>query len=734
MMAARFYLKVKQALLIILFCLVFIFGCAGYRLEKSETLPTVTQVQPKLDVTLFPLLDLRHFPDPEVFPSLENGVAILISASEISERAGVILSRQGRFFNIKSYSGPLPEVSGLKFPLRGLGTDAGLGLEIIRFDLKESGQNRLIVPQAVANAVLLPLFAVGTIISNGHFDLGGWMIPSRQVEYLVKIKANFFSLKGGGLIFSKTYQVIDSYESVPDRKLKKGFFQSKEDGQEMGRLLAPGLIQAAFTRVAEDRELSYLPSYIQLTWLGRIMEDDRLRPAAKAALLDRLFKDAILETSISEEISTDDDKPGIPGHEKGESKAKYYDQNARTLLKLAGRMNREKMQRTLAREEITQFDTIMKILGWLGQQAGPNELYRSHLGSPEVSLYEKKAIVLLLARDLESFDNEGFLQELSQSLAKDLKGDSPEKRLEAAALLIALDGEEAIKRYDVSTETALKALSSDDVWVEAVVLKMIEEGDFQPEAVRLAGALNMSKAGLILLAALEKTLNPDQGLSGKKEGEGSASQVRFKEADPVLIVKALGNIKDQPLINTVLRSLLEYALAHKHEFSGRADLPAEIIRSLGRLQDRDSVESFFQAWVQPWPGVKNAHLIRRAALESIALMGDDRLWGRILAQAQALDLDLSENQAILREAGDFFGLIRYAPAVPLMVKIINHPQSSDLMLKACFQALSRMAAPEAETALYQLVHGPIWHLSKSAEEALEQLVLEKALILSLKEL
>ncbi|MBW2093026.1 MAG: hypothetical protein JRI34_13000, partial [Deltaproteobacteria bacterium] len=323
-----------------------------------------------------------------------------------------------------------------------------------------------------------------------------------------------------------------------------------------------------------------------------------------------------------------------------------------------------------------------------------------------------------------------------KSRIKDLKQGSPKEKLRAAALLVTLKGPEAVNEWAIDRSLLLKVLSSDDIWAAPWVLTELRQGNLDPDVLRLIGALKPPEALPVLMALFNKTIEayrlPSPRLSHEKPEKiplYPAKQKKLKEKktpDPVLIVRTMGHFKDEPQVKEALRNFLKQILAEKGEVSGRESLTAEIIKSLGRVEDHESKEAIFEIWSRKWPRSSEAHLIRRSALEAMASLGDKAVWERILKTAQNKTLNFVENQIMLREVADFFGEIRYNDAVPFLINVINHPSASDLMLKACFQALSRMASPEAEDCLKDFVQGPSWYLSQNAASALESLTLEKA--------
>ncbi|MBW2051101.1 MAG: HEAT repeat domain-containing protein [Deltaproteobacteria bacterium] len=773
----------KSVIFILIPLLLLLTACAQPQVRHSPFPKSASPVQTGLEVTLLPTLDSRDYPSDNEFPDLAKGATITVPARDVAAPAKKSFLRQGLFSNIKNYIGPLPDYSDFKwssFPLRGLETDLALGLEIKRLEIMKTGNSPYQGARALLNAAALPFSALGILISNGHFDLGGWLTPAGEIKYNLAVELNILSKKGGGLIFSKTFQAHEIDPKVSDKELFEGLSRSKKDGQSLGRAALPRLAESVFSQICRDPEMAFLNQYVNTAWLGRVMRDMRVRPEVKTRLLTALISMLVLPSLTEAEVkalaygagSLPDkvemtSKAGRDGQaapvrvlekykarslqgydvdkawlEKEAVRGKLLDQTCRILLSLTGELNSKKMRSALSENENILMRQTMAILGRLGQNYTANQLYRFRLQSSEVDLNEKKSIVLLLSQSLETLDNEDFIIQEIKVWENNLKTGTSKERLESAALLVTLKGPEAVKEWTIDQSLLLKVLSSDDTWAESRVLSELDQGNLSPEVLRLAGALKPVKALPVLMAAFKKSLEtyklPPQGFSSEKPEKIPLHPVSRKRnneksgPDPVLIVRALGNFKKDTQVKTQLRSFLNLVLAEKEFRSDQTALTAEVIRSLGRLGDQESKEAIFELWSRRWPQAFEAHLIRRSALEAMTGLGENGMWGRILKTARNNTADLNENQAMLREVADFFGQVRYIDAVPLLVDIINHPNLSDLMLKACFHALSRIASPEAKERLQDLTLEPNWHLSRIAASALEDLVLEQALWENLK--
>jgi len=687
-------------------------GCASVRLHAPEFAGAPPVRNDGLSITLLPAVDARTYPE-EKQPLRRQEAAIVLPVETVADVGRREMLSQGLFSEILSYQGPAPERPDFKwsdFPLRGLTTDLALGLKITRLDLRQTSKSPYMVPRALLDAALLPVFALGNLVSGGHVDLGGWLVPVSQVEYTIAIELNVLSLKGGGPIFSKTYQAQLVDPAVSDRALSEGFFWSTNEGQQLGQTVAPKLTETLFRRICRDPELGFLPRYAEAAWLDRIINDERTGPKEKTGILLNLTQRLKSWTGHDRTGAAQTD-PVRRATQAAEDRLLV--QIGRTLLDELAELARRQMNTALGDDETSLEKAASGLLGWLAKRPAVNQDLRQTLASDK-DLFKKKAIAALLARDLETLDNEEFLEAQAAAWTQNWKDGTPEARAAAAALLLAAGGPNAAEALKLDDEALLPFLSAKDIWVKSRIEQRLTAGDLGPETIRLGGVFRLEPAEPLLLAAFERAGDP---LSG---GEGPA-------ADPVAVARALGCFGHRPEVRRAFKDFLARRLGIETLPEADGALVAEVLETLGRLRDRESGDLIFTWWERSRLQQRQHHLVRRAALAAMAYLGSDDLFGRVLKQAEDLSADLPEDRTVLREAIDFFGRIGYAPAAPLLERILTHPGVSEVMLTACFQALGNMPGPEAEARLKALSAGPSYRLARGAAEALEIQARTKAL-------
>lgn len=714
----------KSCLPYVLACVLLISGCSSAgtgEVKKSVVRQTAAN---GMEITLLPILDARDFNSPGLSRDVRtSGATISIPAEDIAKPGARLLIQRGPFSKIITYRGHLPESGTIKwsdFPLHDLKTDLAMGLEIKKLSLQKTGENPFLIPRSLVNAAALPAFALGNLISGGHFDLGGWIFPASRIQYTMEVGLNILSLKGGGLIFSKNYMVNLMDPSVSDRQLQEGFFWSRADGQKSGIEAADGMIDKIFTIISSDPELAYLPWFVRTAWLGRVLTNPRVSPNIKYRLLK----------TVSPELYPEGKNEVI------KVQSKLIDQVTRDILKITAKLNQKRMKSILNPDEENLFNLCLKLLGRLGTKSAAAQLYRFRLNSSELSVHEKKIIIRLLSQNLEAFNNDEAINEEEKALVTQLGSDDPEQKLEAAALLLELKGEAAVTEYKIDESILLKIISPDHTWAIPMIKKALTANPRHPDIVRLAGIFRLKEAlpGLLELfaMALEQTENgahKNENAGEKKAGasNGKAAEPIKKIPDPQVIIMALECFLDEPSVASSFIKAIRKKLATKEIRPLEAGFLAEIIKAMGRSRQTRSKELIFSAWMKNWPNLEETHLVRRASLEALAMLGNADTWQKILEISWGRAGRPIKNQTFLRESIDFFGQIQYTEAVPFLVGITNNPAVSELLLEACFQALSKITDDRAEKKLKIISKGPIRYLSKAAIRALENQVRERAM-------
>jgi hypothetical protein len=391
-------------------------------------------------------------------------------------------------------------------------------------------------------------------------------------------------------------------------------------------------------------------------------------------------------------------------------------QIGRILLDELGAMGRRRMDAALGDDEAALDTAASGLLGRLAGEPAINQDLRQRLVAADTDLFKKKAIAALLARDLETLDNEDFLEKRMAEWTAALKGGPAEVRAEAAALLLAVRGPEAAKAMSLDDEALLPLLSAQDIWARPRVEQQLAKGNLTREVIRLAGAFRLDPALPLLVAAFER--------AGQEKSDRPQTG---SPADLGLIVRALGCFDQKPEVRRAFRAYLAQRLGEETLPEDQAEVAADVLLALGRLRDLESKEAIFACWERSWSDQAQGHRVRRAALAAMADLGSAELFGRVLARAQGLSLDLAEDLAMLRETVDFFGKVGYAPAVPLLERVLTHPRASEVMTNACFQALGNIPGPESEARLNALSASPSWRLAHGAAAALEAQARARAL-------
>ncbi|MEW5721783.1 MAG: hypothetical protein AB1896_01660, partial [Thermodesulfobacteriota bacterium] len=633
------------------------------------------------------------------------------------------------------------------------------GLEIKRLDLKLAGQNALIIPHTLTDSFLLPLFSLGVLTTGGHTDLGARVIPSTMVRFTAQVDLNVLSLSGGGQILTKTYLLAATDPAVTERAFDEGLFPSPADGQELGRAEAPVVLGDLFSLMSRDPEMGYLPLYARAAWLRRVTAEDRVSAAVKTRLVEETVGRIEVPEITAHEVQTLTNPLttlpdgleaalGRPGLDylapygvhpawtaETMARARLFALAFNVLIETAGRLAETNHHRPLTPEETALEAAALGALSrWVRTAAG-NELAKELISQPGLGGEEKAALVRLLAERPGDRDNGEFLRQEEQrwleALAEPAGAVTAEDRQAAAALLAALKGEAVLSEPLVPRELLFQVLSGRDFWAASLVRETLEQGYYYPDAVLLAGAMEIGEVLEVFLdrlsrAAAQVKIPPEvQSPPPPEIPLHPAPRIvrTAPELNLVLAARAAGSYPGRPRAAAVLRRV---AAAWPTAFAVSEALAAEAVLSLARLDDRAAAGTLIGRFVQ-LARADEGPLIRQAILAYLEKTAGPAQWERLLRAVEPLAADQAPLPAVVREAADFFGRTRYGPAAGFLLKVINHPSPSPTARQAAFQALGRLATPEAQAALEALAAGPRRDLAPEAEKALEALVLEKAL-------
>ena len=760
----------KKYFYLLVLLLLTLFGCVGPGQPTASFLDLAPPRPLPEAVTLLPILDSRDFPPDFQSPDLAQSAQVLISAEEVMKLGEQVWRKEGLVSDLRQYQGVLPDAGTFTwndFPLRDIDTDLALGLELKSLNLKKIGPNSLLPAHAVLDAALMPLFAAGALATDGHVDLAARMIPSSRIKFTVQVDLNFISLKAGGHFFTKTYLIDLTDPLVSDRDLYKQAFRSSLDGQEYGLANCPKVIEKVFTWMARDPELQMLPQLVKVLWLGQVMSDDRTTPNLKLRLLEQVAGGLELPPLTAEQIDTlslpylsvdeklakleaqsplSSQEAGLSSAkvadpvwvEQSKGRRKIFEALYQVLLGELSRLGQDEMTRPLAGGEKALQGRILTYLVSWGRNPEANRLYRATIGADKTDIQAEKAVLLVLGRDLEALGNDEFVKKITATQAGLLTaGDLPERE-KAAALLVGVGGDAAEATYSIPRRLLLAVLSGEDSWAGPMVLQSLANGDFSRDVVRLAGALNLRQA----VPALVRTLDATRNRSLMAKAAATQREIPLVPAGPdgqakalpdaVTLVRALGCFSGNPGATRAVKNIVD-----QWRITNHPELTAEALKAWAGLEPHRSSALALTVWQSEWASTQGNPLIRRAALDVLAITGEPRSWAGIHRKAQArldrgMSSDLvpppftSEQLGAFREVADFFGRTRYQPAVPMLVGFIDVPAETATLQQAAFNSLGLIADQDAETSLRTLAGRARLDQAENAAAALEKLVREKA--------
>lgn len=691
-----------------------------------------------------PVRDSRHYEDADVRPDIEKGVNIIIPADRIMEEGRQAWQKDGFWDRIAPFRGSDSTVNAGNpdgVPFREIDTDLAISLDIQSLTLKKAGHNALLPPHALVDATLLPLFAAGALTTDGHLDLGGRLFPSARVRMTARVDLDAYSRMGDGLILQKSYVVHLTDPAVSEQELYPGFRATREDGQAVGLAQAPELAQEVFRWMARDPELQMLPAFARVAWLERVLAEPAVLPDKKLTLVDQaaqidepVFSSEDLESLSDPRVIVPDKIMAVLGPpsefavnlERARGRAKLFETTTRAFINEAGRLDEKWSTMPLSPGEVKLRERLDTILARWAASEPARKILIQIVRDDQAPWSRRRAALIILSRRLESADSEKLVQAEIDGVKPQLGNDGPEG-LRAAAFMAAAQG--PALRETISRDKLFQGLYGDDRWAAPRVLFAVSQSDLGPEVVRLVGAMSLEQALPDLLRALEAATRDPLDVDNRPQvalfAGGSQSTGILLPPDPIVITRALAGFPGHTDVTRALNKLLDQ---WQNGVGVNDALCAEAIRTLGIIGDKSAGRLLLKIWSQL--ARENRHgEVRRAATDALARLGDTRTWAEMLKMAESLSTGGKMTDPPM-EAARFFGRIRYNPAVSYLGGLAEK-NAGNPVGDAAFQALARLATPEAEAILKKLGRSPEPLMARTAESALETLTRNQAMLMML---
>ena len=173
---------------------------------------------------------------------------IRLFAPEITEIMRKELTGEGLFSNLEKPAGPVTQ-KGLKV----------LEVNVSAFKWARMGQNEWVVAQLLADGVLLPVYTVVTLFSQGDIDMGGYVFPSTKIGTSFNFTSNY--KENGLIVLSRAYAVSLPLGAVSERRLVDSFSDKSRTGAELGKKQGVLAVKLACETMARDPRWKFLPQY-----------------------------------------------------------------------------------------------------------------------------------------------------------------------------------------------------------------------------------------------------------------------------------------------------------------------------------------------------------------------------------------------------------------------------------------------------------------------------------------
>jgi hypothetical protein len=760
--------RLVDAVALFLFIPLVLISCASF--ATSERVDASFEGHPPREqVTFLMLSDRRSSPQADTArPDPTIGIPVTMPVEGFLDK-GLDTWRQENW-DVVLYNGPKPQTPDFTwsdFPLRGLTTDLGFGLDLKTIVLKEAGHNTWLAPHVLLDTLLLPLFAAGAMVSDGRFDLAARVFPSTTAAVIMDVELNVLSLKAGGLLFSKPYQARALAGRVYESTLQPNVRSGTGNTQELGQRLAALASENVFSEMTLDPELFRLPELANAVWLRRILAGPRLNASEKERLINKLADRTEIPCLTEEEIErlqalepddiqgatvvlerrpvltgvADPPSPVLVNPKRlAETRAwmAVFKTMVTAMLEESGRLKAASMTAPPTADEKRLSATISNRLTSWGKNYAANRMYRTLFESGQLGRYEMEALFGILAGDLETLDNETYVRRELARLGDQMATGSETRRVEAAALIVAARGAGVLGDSRVVRPFLFQVLSGEDQWADHLVSAALEKGDFNPDTVRLAGAMALSRAVPMLLDLFKLVRLKESRRLWTSQGLTWQSAARELGIDPydlpesTQIIRALGGFSENMEVRKAFREIIVTWRGIEEN-----EVVAAAISCLGDMGDQEAMPIILDIWKKEWSAVHPASSVRRAALDALAKAADQEIWSVMLhdcrKQVERLSglinyarPDPARNVTLLHEAADFFGRIRYAPAVDFLAGITCLEPGDRSLAQTAIRSLSLIATAEAYAVLKNMAGSDNMVLSGEAKTALDHLVVEQA--------
>jgi hypothetical protein len=688
-----------------------------------------------------PVRDSRQYAGTDERPDIEKGVTILIPADRIMEEGRQAWRDEGFWDRIAPFhgsstaagEGPLDGV-----PFSQLDTDLAISLDIRDISLEKAGHNTLLPPHALVDAALLPVFALGALTTGGHLDLGARIFPSARMRLTAQVDLDAFSRAGDGLVLEKSYLVRLTDPAVSERELYPKFRATPEDGQAFGLSLAPDLAREAFRWIARDPELQFLPAFVRVAWLERVLAEPTVSADQKLILVEKAAQISEPVFSSEDLASLSDPNVIVPKKimaalgpadefavnlEKARGRARLFESTTRVLINEAGRLDEKWRRVPLAPSEERLRARLDMILARWAEAETARTILIQIVRDDHAPWSRRRAALIILSRRLEQADSENFIQTELDRVTPKVREDGS-VGLRAAAFMAAAQG--PAMRVSIPRDTLFQGLFGDDQWAKPHVLFAVRQGDLGPEVVRLVGAMSLDEALPDLLRALESATRDPLEVDIRPQvalfAGGDQSTGILPVPDPIAITRALGGFAGNPDVVRALKKILE---KWQNGVGVTDALCAGAIRSLGRVGDSSSVRLILKIWTRLAEEGRHDE-VSQAALDALARLGTPDIWSDMLKTAESLVKGGAAAPGPQREVARFFGRIRYEPSVSYLGRLAE-ANAGNSAGNAAFQSLARLATVDAERILKNLSRNPEPIVAQAALAALETLARNQAM-------
>ncbi|MCB2189957.1 MAG: hypothetical protein KQI62_00235 [Deltaproteobacteria bacterium] len=234
-------------------------GCTTVSTANAPTPAPGPVIKAGLKAVMPPVVDKRSWPSEDTGTPDPN---IHIFAPGITGQLRQGLLSSGLFAAL-----PAPDQAAAK------GINDQLTVTISEFSLNTTGSNPWSAGAYILDGLILPVFGVVAVATQGEVDTGAYLLPSTKVGTTINAEVAWGEKGAKKPILSRGYQVTVELGAVSQREIMAYVGgTSSEDGVKIGKAQGLKALQELATQISRDPNWLYLNSYVRVARAREVIQ------------------------------------------------------------------------------------------------------------------------------------------------------------------------------------------------------------------------------------------------------------------------------------------------------------------------------------------------------------------------------------------------------------------------------------------------------------------------------